>query len=188
MKSFLAALCSAALLVAQAPQPEPPYRLIVLRGEGAQNNVKKGRATRQVVEVRDRNDKPVGGIVLTFSLPKTGASGTFVDGSQSTTVTTNATGQATVTVQPNSVAGSYNIEVNGNVNGQAVTGQIVQTNLAAAAGMSGTTIGIIVAVAAGAAVGIGVGLAGGSSSSNAPAQTPGLRVGVGSGVTILPPR
>ena len=35
---------------------EPQFKLIVLRGENAQNNIKKGRATRPVVEVRDRNN------------------------------------------------------------------------------------------------------------------------------------
>ncbi len=185
MRSVVATLCAAALLAAQ--QPEPPYKLIVIRGENAQNNVKKGRATKQVVEVRDRNDKPVGGILLTFSLPKTGASGAFVDGSQVTTVTTGPTGQASVTMQPNSVSGSFNIEVSGNVNGQPVTGQIAQTN-AVAAGISGVTIGIIAAVAAGAAVGIGLGLSGGNKSSTSAAQPPGVRIGTGTGVVILPPR
>ncbi len=189
MKTVLAVLCSAALLTAQNPSPDGPFQLVVLRGENAQNNIKKGRATRQVVEVRDRNNKPVAGVLLTFSLPKSGASGTFVDGSQVTTVTTNPAGQASVTFQPNSVAGSYSVDVNGNVNGQAVNAQIAQTNVAAAAGVSGATIGIIAAVAAGAAVGIGLGLSNrSSSSSNSAAATPGLRIGVGSGVTILPPR
>jgi hypothetical protein len=185
MRSVIAALCSIAVLAAQ--QPEPPYQLIVLRGENAQNNVKKGRATKQVVEVRDRNNKPVAGVLLTFSLPKSGASGVFVDGSQVTTVTTGPTGQAAVTMQPNSVAGSFNIEVSGNVGGQPVNGQIAQTNAAAAAGMSGATIGILAAVAAGAAVGLAVGLSSSGSSSSTPA-TPGVRIGVGTGVTILPPR
>lgn len=187
MKTALVALCSAAMLIAQQPSPEPPFQLVVLRGDNAQNNVKKGRATRQVVEVRDRNNKPVGGVLLSFSLPKTGASGTFVDGSQLTTVTTSPAGQASVTLQPNSVAGSFNIEVSGSVNGQPVNAQIAQTNVAAAAGVSAITIGIIAAVAAGAAVGIGLGLSRNGSSST-PALAPGVRIGVGTGVVILPPR
>jgi len=190
MKSALALLCAAAVLSAQTvpSPPEPPYKLVILRGEGAQSNLKKGRATKEVVEVRDRNDKPVGGVLLTFTLPRNGAGGTFVDGGQVTTVTTNNAGQATVTFQPNGVAGSYNIEVSGNVNGQPVNGQIAQANVAAA-GMSGAMVGVIVAVAAGAAVGLGVALAGGSNngSSGGPAPQPGLRVGVGT-PTILPPR
>ena len=191
MKTALVALCSAALLQAQQPQQpasfEPPFQLVVLRGDNAQNNLKKGRATRQVVEVRDRNRKPVGGVLLSFTLPKTGASGTFVDGSQLTTVTTNPAGQASVTMQPNSVSGSFDIEVSGNVNGQPVNGKISQTNVAAA-GVSASTIGIILAVAAGAAVGIGIGLTRNGSSSTTSSQAPGVRIGVGSGVVILPPQ
>ena len=97
-------------------------------------------------------------------------------------------GQATVTMQPNSVAGSFHIEVSGNVNGQPVNGQIAQSN-AVAAGMSGATIGILAAVAAGAAVGIGLGLSNGNKSSTpAAAQAPGVRIGTGAGIVILPPR
>ncbi|MBS1834158.1 MAG: hypothetical protein JST65_15685 [Acidobacteria bacterium] len=184
MKNVLVALCAAALLHGQTP----PYQLVVLRGDNAQNNIKKGRATKQVVEVRDRNNKPVAGVLLTFSLPKTGASGTFVDGSQLATVTTDNVGQASVTVQPNSVAGTYQIDVSGNVGGNPVSGKITQTNVAAAAGVSGTTIGILAAVAAaGAAVGIGLAVSGNGNSSTS-ATPPGVRIGVGSGVTVTAPR
>lgn len=187
MKNVLAVLCAAALLHAQ--QTAPPYQLVVLRGDNAQNNIKKGRATKQVVEVRDRNNKPVAGVLLTFSMPKTGASGTFVDGTQLTTVTTDTAGQASVTVQPNSVAGTYQIDVNGNVAGDPVSGKIMQTNVAAA-GMSGSTIGILAAVAAaGAAVGIGLAVSGnGNNNGSSSATPPGVRIGVGSGVSVTAPR
>lgn len=186
MKNVLAVLCAAALLHAQ--QPAPPYQLVVLRGDNAQNNIKKGRATKQVVEVRDRNNKPVAGVLLTFSLPRTGASGTFVDGAQLTTVTTDPAGQAAVTVQPNSVAGTYQIEVTGNVAGDPVSGRITQTNVAAA-GMSGATIGILAAVAAGAAAGIALAVTnGGNNNGSGTATPPGVRIGVGSGVSVTAPR
>lgn len=186
MKNGIAVLCAATLLL--HAQQQPPFALVVLRGDNAQNNIKKGRATKQVVEVRDRNNKPVAGVLLTFSLPKTGASGTFVDGSQLATVTTDTAGQASVTVQPNSVAGTYQIDVSGNVAGSPVNGKITQTNVAAAAGMSGATVGILAAVAAGAAVGIGLAVAGNGSSSSSPSTPPGVRIGVGSGVSVTAPR
>lgn len=194
-------VCSAALLLqpfmvanGQGPQaPAPRFKINVVRGEGAQNRVTKGRATSQaVVEVRDENDKPVAGAIVTFTLPSTGPGGTFTSGGAVTTVTTGPTGQATATFTPNSVAGSYNINVSATVQGQTATASISQANIAAAAaagGISGTTVGIIVAVAAAAAVGGVVAARGGGNNAATPAAapvTPGLRIGIGGPVVIQP--
>jgi len=43
-----------------------------------------------VVEVHDRNKRPLAGALVTFTLPNYGASGTFADGSQVLSVTTDA--------------------------------------------------------------------------------------------------
>ena len=175
----------------QAAQPR--FKINVIRGEGAQNRVTKGRATSQaVVEVRDENDRPVAGAIVTFALPNTGPGGTFTSGGLTTTVTTNQAGQATATFTPNSVAGSYNINVSAAVQGQTVTTSIAQTNLAmaaAAGGISGATVGIIVAAVAAAAVGGAMALRGGGGGNSSPAPaavTPGLRIGIGGPVTIQP--
>ena len=54
-----------------APQEPPKFTINIVRGKDAQNNLKKGRATTEVViEVRDRNDKPIGGAIVTFTLPQ----------------------------------------------------------------------------------------------------------------------
>ncbi|MCC6590373.1 MAG: hypothetical protein IT168_27015 [Bryobacterales bacterium] len=191
-----AAICTQPTPAAAQEQPaaQPRFKINVIRGDGAQNRVTKGRATSQaVVEVRDENDRPVAGAIVTFTLPNTGPGGTFTSGGLTTTVTTNQAGQATATFTPNSVVGSYNIDVSAAVQGQTVTTSIVQTNLAmaaAAGGISGTTVGIIVAVVAAAAVGGAMaarGGGGGGNSSPAPAAvTPGLRIGIGGPVTIQP--
>lgn len=190
--------------LAQGPTPSASqdpaatgYKINVLKSE-AQNNLKKGRATKAVVEVRDRNNKPVAGLALLFLLPGSGPSGTFTGAAQSLSVTTNAAGQAVATYTPNQVAGIFNITVNAQVNGATVaTTTITQANIAAAAaaagGMSGTTIGIIAGVAAAAAVGIGVGLAGGgkSPSPSTPGvvtpTAPSIRI-IGGGTPVFGPR
>lgn len=196
-------VCSAALLLqpwieanAQPPQATAPrFKINVVRGEGAQNRVTKGRATSQaVVEVRDENDKPVAGAIVTFTLPSTGPGGTFTSGGTVTTITTSPTGQATATFTPNSVSGSFNINVSATVQGQTVTASISQANLAAAAaaggGISGTTVGIIVVAAAAAAVGGVFATRGGGNNAATPAApvpvTPGLRIGIGGPVVIQP--
>lgn len=190
-------LVAAAVLAAQEPQSAAPrFKINVLRGEGAQNRVTKGRATSQaVVEVRDENDRPVAGAIVTFTLPTVGPGGTFTSGGTVTTVTTSSTGQATATFTPNTVAGSYNINVSASLQGQTATATISQTNLAAAAaagGISGTTVGIIVAAVAAAAVGGAMAARGGGNTTSptpspSPAPvTPGLRIGIGGPVSIIP--
>lgn len=196
--SFSLAVCMPAQTATQAG--EQKFRLVVVRGEGDQHNVKKGRATSQaVVEVRDENDRPVAGVLLTFTLPNQGASGAFVGGSQMTTVATGPTGQASVTFTPNNLQGAFSLKVSGAVQGQSLAATIAQTNIAiGAAALSTGAIIAIVAVAAGAAVGAGV-LAGGGNNNNrvGPAAppvnpvtpAPPLRIGVSpGGVLISGPR
>jgi len=173
------------------------YRLVVIRGEGDQHNVKQGRSTSQaVMEVRDENDKPVAGVLLTFTLPSQGAGGSFVGGSQVTTLATNNAGRAAVTYTPNKVVGNYALKVSGNVQGQSVAASVTQTNIAAAAaGLSTGAIVAIVAVAAGA--GIGAALAsggkkdpvGGGGPGITTGTPPGLRIDISpGGVQVLPRR
>ena len=188
------ALCLLSPAFGQEATDAGKYRLVVIRGEGDQHNVKQGRATSQaVMEVRDENDKPVAGILLTFTLPSQGAGGAFVGGSQVTTLATNTAGRAAVTFTPNKVAGSYALKVSGNVQGQSVSASVAQTNLAAVAGgLSTGAIVAIVAVAAGA--GIGAALAGGGGKKDTPpvintATPPGLRIDISpGGVQVLPRR
>ena len=186
--------------LSQGPAPQDAAALgykINFAKSTAQNNLRKGRATKAVVEVRDRNNKPVAGVAILFLLPGSGPSGTFAGGATSLTVTTNAAGQAIASYAPNQVAGMFSMTATANVNGVTVgTATISQANIAAVAGaagagMSGTTIGIIVGVAAAAAVGIGVAVAsGGSSSTVVPptvASPPSVRIG-GGGVPVFGPR
>lgn len=199
--SFLAegARIDAALAAQAGGQAEPAptgFRINVVKSE-PQNNLRKGRATKAVVEVRDRNNKPVAGALVLFALPGNGPSGTFVGGARTLTVTTNSAGQATATYTPNQVAGMFSMEASAQVNGATVAStSISQANIAAAAaaagGMSGATVGILVGVAAAAAVGIGVGLSGGSSGPVAPVTpitpvtpTVGIRPG---GNPVITPR
>ncbi len=187
-----------AAFMSQGPGPAAPvegYRINVVKSE-AQNNLRKGRATKAVVEVRDRNNKPVAGVALLFLLPGSGPSGAFAGGGQSLTLITNSSGQAIASYTPNQVAGMFNVTVNAQLNGAPIgSATISQANIAAAAGaaagMSGATIGIIAGVAAAAAVGIGVGLGGGGSTPSSPAiqppAPPSIRIGVG-GQPVFGPR
>ncbi|BDC52827.1 hypothetical protein F183_A51420 [Bryobacterales bacterium F-183] len=175
--------------LAQTQQQDAPlYKLVILRGENAQNNIKKGRATRPVVEVRDRNNKPVAGVAVVFALPTSGPSGTFVGGGQMTTVTTNNLGQASASFTPNQVPGQYNINVSTSSGGQSVAVQIATANVLATAAVTATTLAVILGVVAAAGVGTAVALTGGDNNNGGNNQPGGIRIGVGAGGTVTPPR
>lgn len=175
---------SSQLVPAQSPPPE--LKIWIIEGEGGVNNIKKGTATKPVVEVRDRNDKPVAGAAVLFALPDLGPSGTFTNGSRFLTVVTDANGRAASTAfRPNNVAGQFKIDVSASYQGQTARTTITQSNslaAAAAGGVSALTIGIIVGAAAAAATGIAVGLTHGGGDHTA-------RIGFATGpVVVGPPR
>jgi hypothetical protein len=166
------------LLRAQAPQPGPApakLNLIIVEGEGAVNNVRQ-RVTREpIVQVEDENNRPVAGAAVVFTLPGTGASGTFADGSRVLTVLTDQNGRAAMRgFTPNNVAGKMEIRVTASYRGQTASATISQTNVAAAAAAgagSGKLIAIL-AVVGGAAIGGVVAATRGGGSSPAPPVSP----------------
>jgi len=163
--------CFALLLQPQAP----PLRIVVLEGEAAVNIIQQNTAVRPLVEVRDRNNVPVAGATVTFTIGG-GQPAAFAGGVQTLTVTTNAAGQAAAGGFNVLGPGAIQVQVQAAYQGQIATAAISQTNFATAAaasqagaasggsssgaagggsggggGISGTTIGIVGgAVAAGA--------------------------------------
>lgn len=133
---------------------QPTLRVVVIEGEDAVNIIQQKTAVRPVVEVRDRNNLPVPGAVVTFSI--SGGHAAF-GGASSLTVATNAAGQAAVTSLTPSAAGAFQIQVSAAFQGQVATATIAQTNVLTAAQ----------AAAAGAASGGGAGGAGGGASGSA---------------------
>jgi hypothetical protein len=131
-------------------------KIVIIAGDGFTNNIKKRTAREEIVEVRDRNNKPVSGALVVFTLPGSGPSGTFAHGLQTLTVTSDNAGRAAASVKPNGVPGQFKTSVTASFGALTAAVSISQTNAllagAASGGISGTTIGIGVAVAAGAAI------------------------------------
>ena len=169
--------------MAQAP---PALNIVIVEGEGAINNVKQRVNRDPIVQVEDENHRPIAEAAVVFFLPDQGASGTFVNGSRTLTVTTNAQGRAVATgIRPNNINGPMQIRVTASYQGQTASAVINQTNVGGAAGGSGATtttagtglstgakIAIILAIAGGAAAG-GViaatrGGGGGGNNNNMP--------------------
>jgi hypothetical protein len=178
MTPFFASLVVALVLfTTQQPAVDAGLRIVVIEGESAVNIIQRKTAVAPVIEVRDRNNLPVPGVAVTFSIGGPGAS---FGGLSTLTVTTNAAGQAAAVGLTPTAAGAIQINATALVQGQVLTASITQTNVLTAAqaasagaaaggsgsgsagaggaatggggGISGTTIGIVGAAVAGGAV------------------------------------
>jgi hypothetical protein len=116
---------------AQAAQAATGLRIVVIAGEDAVNIIQQKTAVAPIVEVRDRNNLPVSGVAVTFSVGGQGAS--FGGGLSTLTVTTNAAGQATAAGLTPTATGAIQINATALVQGQTVTATITQTNFATVA-------------------------------------------------------
>jgi hypothetical protein len=168
MKTLLLAAVTAGVL------SQAGLKIVVIAGEDAINVIQQRTAVAPVVEVRDRNNLPVSGLPVTFTIGGSGAS--FGGGVSTLTVTTNALGQATAAGLTPTASGAIRVTASAVLQGQTATATIAQTNVMTAAqaaaagggtsttagtggaaaggggGISATTIGIIGAAVAGGAV------------------------------------
>jgi hypothetical protein len=166
-------------------QSAASIQIVIVEGEGAINNVKERVNREMIVQVEDQNHKPVAGAAVIFFLPNDGPGGTFANGTNSLTTTTNAQGRATARgIQFNGQAGAMQVRISASYAGRTANAVINQTNALTGASTAGSGIGggsggglslttkiIIIGaiVGAGAAAGIIVGTRGKSSSgSSAP--------------------
>lgn len=159
----------------QEPNPSGPapaagggkLNILILKGDGAINNIKSRTAREVIVEVRDENNKPVAGAAVVFLLPSAGPGVAAPGGASMVSTVTDSAGRAAARgLKPNPQAGRFNIQVRANfqqLTGQAVVSQ--STAIAAAAGISGLTIGLIVAGVVGGVVGGVVATQGGGGAS-----------------------
>lgn len=154
--------------------PGTKLKIEVVEGEGALNDVQNRRAKEPVVRVLDANEQPLRGATVNFMLPELGASGVFPASGTNLTIQTDENGRATARgLQPNNIAGPFQIRVTASWRGQTASAVINQTNIARAAvkRSSSKKIAIIVVIAGGGAVGALLAARGGGSSST-PAQPP----------------
>ena len=149
--SFVLCLAAGSALAQQAP-----YKIVVLAGEDSVNVIQQKTAVAPLVEVRDRNNNPVSGAVVTFAV-QGGKAAAFQGGAATMTIATNAAGQAAATGLTPLAAGAVNISVEAAIQGQVVTAAITQVNVMTAAEAA--------AAAAGGATGAGSGSAAGSTSA-----------------------
>jgi hypothetical protein len=169
----------------QQPSPTPatagPFnaslKILVLEGADAVNNIRVPMPTDLVVEVRDQNDRPVEGAMVSFQLPLMGPSGSFEGGVRNKSVMTNVQGQASAPFTPNTEAGKFTIQVKAMIGGLNGMTSITERN--AAEGEHGGKKNwisrhkrLVILIAAGAVGGVlAVVLTRGSSSSSTSSAT-----------------
>ena len=194
----VAVILAFALAMPAAPQQPAPARklnIVIVEGEGAVNNIRQRTAREPIVQVEDENRRPVAGAIVVFTLPDRGASGVFLDGSRTLTVTTGPDGRAVARgFQPNNVEGKIEMRVTASQSGAApATATITQTNqaagAAAAGGVSGKLIAIL-AIAGGAAAGgiIAATRGGGNGDQRSIPPPPAATVLAPGSATVGPPR
>ena len=198
------------------PAAEAPNTLhvTVITGQGAINILSNDGAVQPVVQVSNKNNEPVGGVLVTFTSPSTGAGVVFLNGSRSIGVVTDATGRAGLVGMKPTGVGAFKLNVSAASQGQTVTTTISEANYATAAAASiagapgyappsnsaatgarpaGLSTrakgGIIAGIAGAAAIGVIVALShgGSSSSSTSAAAVPTASIGLAGSPTTGAP-
>jgi hypothetical protein len=190
--SFLLFCCAG--LMAQQPAALPPtagsLSIQVVQGNGAINSIRLHRGHDVIVRLVDSDERPIGGVPVTFLLPATGASGTFGDRGLSLTVSTAADGTAAGRgLQPNAIAGPFQIRVVASWKGSPVAATLTETNVDPEPhpGRSKKiAIAVIIAGAAAGGAAAAIGHKSSTSTSGSTASTPPGSISSGT-PTIGPP-
>ena len=156
-------------------------QIVIVEGEGALNNIKQRVNRDPIVQVEDENHKPVAGAAVVFTLPNQGPGGTFENGTNTLTTTTNNQGQAVARgIRFNNQVGSMEMRVTASFGGQTATAVITQTNLLGTSGGGGGGFGakwlIVLGVAGAVAAGVIVATHGSGSSSTPTAPVPTVTI------------
>jgi len=109
-------LCMVLALCATPPagaqNASPGLNLQVVEGEGAANGARQSVSHDPAVKLEDEDHRPIAGAVVVFSLPVSGPSGEFLNGSKNLTVVTDANGVAVAHgLRTNGLAGKLQIYV-----------------------------------------------------------------------------
>lgn len=117
-------------LRAALPEGSGGIVITILEGEGALNDIRQRTAREPIVQVDDENHRPIAGAAVVFLLPNSGPGGSFADGTQTMSTVTDSNGRASAKgLQPNNVAGAFEIQVIVTVAGQTAQATIHQQNV-----------------------------------------------------------
>jgi hypothetical protein len=129
----LSALLCFNLFAPPAVSQAPPKSLgiAVVDGEGTVNHVRQRLTRNPTVRVEDENSRPLMGAAVAFTLPVSGTSGEFSNGSKTQTVITGKDGLATAQgIRSNQIAGKFPIHINASYRGLTARVIVTQFNMA----------------------------------------------------------
>jgi len=131
-----------------APQPQAKgmaqpqaLEITILDGEGALNNIRQRTAREPIVQVKDRNRKPVAGVLVLFAINDgPSGAGASIGGDQTFSVRTDANGRAQARgFKPNSTEGNFTVTVTATLGAIVATAIIHQENRLGAGGPGQST-------------------------------------------------
>ena len=159
LQALAVALCALLVIPPPARALDAAIQIRVLVGEGGINNINQNVAAEPVIEVVDATGKPVAKAAVTLRSPASGPSVTFFGASRVATMTTDDQGRVRVSgMLPNTIEGTFQIDVEAEYNSSTATATITQSNAVAPGDVRPKRQGIgwrvIAAISAGAAVGI----------------------------------
>ena len=188
LQALAVALCALLVIPLPVRAQDAAIQIRVLVGEGGINNINQNVAAEPVIEVVDATGKPVAKAAVTLRSPASGPSVTFFGASRVATMTTDDQGRVRVSgMLPNTIEGTFQIDVEAEYNNSTATTAITQSNAVAPGDVRPKRQGIgwrvIAAISAGAAVGIvAAALRGGTDSQPTPTA-----ISIGS-VSVTGPR
>ncbi len=127
---LIAASSSTAHAAQNKPVPPSGLTIVVIEGEDAINVIQQKTAVAPIVEIRDRNNQPVAGATVRFTIQ--GGRATF-NGARMITLTTDAAGRAAVSGMTPTGSGVFQITASATYQGQTAAVTIAQTNVLTAA-------------------------------------------------------
>jgi len=166
--------------------------LVVAEGEGVVNNLHHRVAHDPVVKVVDDDQRPVANAAVVFSLPVSGASGEFGNGSKNLTIVTDTDGVAAARgLKTNEASGKLQILVTASYRGLRARALINQFNMASSSatgqkhGSGGKVAVILALVGAAAAGGVVAATHKGSSPASSPAVVAPTPIGITPGTGTI---
>jgi len=110
-------------------QPQA-LEITILDGEGALNNIRQRTAREPIVQVKDRNRKPVAGALVLFAIHDgPSGAGASINGASSFSAITDAGGRAEARgFTPNGIEGQFTISVTATLGAAVATAIIHQQN------------------------------------------------------------
>ena len=188
LQALAVALCALLVIPPPVRAQDAAIQIRVLVGEGGINNINQNVAAEPVIEVVDATGKPVAKAAVTLRSPASGPSVTFFGASRVATMTTDDQGRVRVSgMLPNTIVGTFQIDVQAEYNNSMATAAITQSNAVAPGDVRPKRQGIgwrvIAAISAAATVGIvAAALRGGTDSQPTPTA-----ISIGS-VSVTGPR